>query len=222
MTPMSIILEAAYYIGTPDNYSSVPAPTKDDPTTPWFYDLLAFQMEEFAKAGITDIVIPNPAKAQGGSGKGCDGFGMFDPYDISLKHQQGSIQNRFGPFPALLRLISRAHRFGLRIHFSVVSHQRDGMYPDGTSRFIGADGTTQNGRWQLNAGCFVGSPVPPWCDRDSIMGPTQYDYSFGLECANQNCRPEPDEWITAQALDVRPNYMIHNAQKWLSWLFDLL
>lgn len=195
MTPMNCMLDLAYHVGTQANYSSVPAPTVANPTIPWFYDWCAFHMQDWAKAGITDIVAPPPGKAQGGSGKGCDGYGCFNPfYDLGTTSDQGSTQTRFGSLQSLLRMVARAHAFGMRVHFAVVLHQRDG----GKNKVYNFS-PAGIGRWPLNQDCFT--PPRPG---EPIMGDAASNFSFGDPCSYVN------------ALD--PDYMLGGATDAVDWM----
>src|ERR1700726_3267829 len=138
---------------------TVPAPTTT-PGAPWLWDFLAKEAGELRRVGFTSLQVPPARKAQGGTGDGCDGYGLFDPRDLGTKPQQGSIPTRYGSAESLRRLIACAHAVGMEVYLDVVLHQLSGENGGpGVFKYLGADGKTLNGRGQMHAGCFRG--VPP-------------------------------------------------------------
>lgn len=180
---MGVMLETAYHVGVQGDYTSVPSPYDGDSTVPWFWDFLASEAASLAGAGITDVLLPPVTKAQGGAGKGCDGYGVFDVYDLGSKHQQFSTETRFGSRERLQRCIAIMRANGLNVHVDLVPHQRMGG-KNGMYRFLGADGRSLNGRFPLDPSCFAGNP--PRVPRDPIAGPISDDFAFGDELAPLN------------------------------------
>jgi len=166
---------------------TVPAPSTD-PGAPWLLDLLTHHALALRQAGFTAVQLPPTSKAQGGAGRGCDGYGVFDPRDLGAKNQQGGIPTRYGPKDALTRFVAVAHACGLDVYLDLVLHQRMGENGGpGVFRYLGADGRSLNGRRQTAPGWFRG--VPPDNLPDDDVPSAQFDFAFGRELSYQRCRP---------------------------------
>jgi alpha-amylase len=100
---------------------TVPAPSTT-PGAPWFLDWLAAEAANLRLAGFSALQLPPISKAQGGTGDGCDGYGVFDPRDIGSKNQQGDVPTRYGSAESLRRLVSVAHATGMDVYLDVVLH----------------------------------------------------------------------------------------------------
>ena len=188
---------------------TVPAPSTD-PGSPWLWDFIAQQAAGLAAIGFTAIQVPPASKAQGGAGRGCDGYGVFDPRDLGSKQQQGSTPTRYGTAEQLRRMVGCCHAAGLDVYLDMVLHQVIGENGGpGVFRYLGADGQTLNGRGAMHPGCFRGDtgnddPVPPFRPEDAVPAPPD-DFPFGREKVYQNCKP--------------PRYTIEDAIDFGDWLF---
>jgi alpha-amylase len=188
---------------------TVPAPNTE-PGAPWLWDFLASAAADLRRSGFTALQLPPASKAQGGEGAGCDGYGVFDPRDLGVKPQQGSIPTRYGDADALRRMIACCHAVGLDVYFDIVLHQLMGENGGpGTFRYLGADGHTLNGRGPMEPGSFRGGtgnhdPIPPFRPEDAVPAPKD-DFPFGREKVYQNCEP--------------PGYTINDALDFGDWLF---
>lgn len=182
---------------------TVPAPSTN-PGYPWLWDFLASQATTLSQIGFTAIQLPPASKAQGGAGPGCDGYGVFDPRDLGSKNQQGSVPTRYGTVDSLRRLIACSHAAGIDVYLDVVLHQLDGENGGtGVFSYLGADGSTLNGRGPMTPGCFRGLP-PANRPEDDVPDPPD-DFPFGREKVYQNCDP--------------PGYTIEDALDYGNWLF---
>lgn len=201
---MGIMLEAGYHLGSQGNYTSVPAPYDGDPTIPTFWNYLASQAHQMAGDAISAVLIPPPLKAQGGTGKGCDGYGQYDDFDPGNKDQQFSKPTRFGPLEDLLRMAAIFDANGIDLYADIILHQRCGGSADGTYKYVGSDGRTPNGRFAKKPSYFFGT-IPPRVSRDPIAGPVSDDFSFGDELCPINAKPHDElakglisagDWLT--------------------------
>ena len=121
------------------NRITVPAPSTV-PGAPWLWDFLASDALALRQAGFSALQLPPAAKAQGGAGDGCDGYGVFDPRDIGSKPQQGSTPTRYGSAKSLRRLIACSHAVGMDVYLDVVLHQLSGENGGpGVFNYLGAD-----------------------------------------------------------------------------------
>ena len=188
---------------------TVPAPSTD-PGAAWLWDFVAMQAASLRGIGFTAIQLPPASKAQGGAGRGCDGYGVFDPRDLGSKPQQGSTTTRYGSVEQLRRAVACCHAAGLDVYLDVVLHQLIGENGGpGVFRYLGADAITLDGRGAMHPGCFRGNtgnddPVPPFGREDAVPAPSD-DFPFGREKVFQNCEP------------VR--YTIEDALDYGDWLF---
>jgi glycosidase len=79
------------------------------------------RIPEVAEAGYTSLWLPQPAK--GASGGFSVGYDPLDRFDLGDRNQAGTVATRYGTRGDLLRLVEKAHRFGLRIYFdNVMAH----------------------------------------------------------------------------------------------------
>ena len=182
---------------------TVPAPNSP-PGAPWLWDFLAKESSALRRVGFTALQLPPAAKAQGGTGDGCDGYGVFDPRDLGSKPQQGSTPTRYGSAESLRRLIACAHAVGMDVYLDVVLHQLDGENEGpGVFKYLGANGRSLNGRGPMQPGCFRGVP-PANRPEDAVPVPAD-DFPFGREKVFQNCDPA--------------GYTIDDALDYGDWLF---
>jgi alpha-amylase len=165
---------------------TVAAPTDGDtPGALWWYDWIAAQAHELKGTGFTAILYPPVCKTEGGHSRNADGYGVFDQYDLGSKPQRGSTETRFGTREKLQRSIAIAHACGLDVYVDVVMHQLAGA-ANGTYDYVGADGTTRNGRFPKRPGCFRGPP--PRRPQDPVPVPSS-DFPFGDEFVYINSDP---------------------------------
>ena len=185
------------------NRVTVPAPSTT-PGAPWLWDFLAKEVIALRRVGFSSLQLPPAGKAQGGTGDGCDGYGVFDLRDLGSKPQQGAIPTRYGSAESLRRLIACAHAVGMDVYLDVVLHQLSGENGGpGVFKYLGADGKTLNGRGQMHPGCF--RAVPPANRPEDAVPVPRDDFPFGREKVYQNCDP--------------PGYTIRDALDYGDWLF---
>ena len=173
--------------------ATVPAPPTDKNAL-WLADYIR---ENAASIGSSFSFFQWPpfSKAQGGDGAGCDGYGVFDRYDLGTKNQQGSIPTRYGTLESLLSAIAALNAHGTQSYGDLVLHQMMGENGGpGIFRYLGADGKTQNGRGATTPGWFRGGtgnndPIPPFCNEDDVAGGIATDFSFGRELSYQHSNP---------------------------------
>ena len=183
------------------NRVTVPAPPTE-PGVPWLWDLLASKAEGLAQAGFDRIQLPPASKAQGGTGAGCDGYGVYCLRDLGTLNQQWSVPTRYGDADQLRRLVAVAHRNGLAVDLDLVLHQLIGG-DNGTYRYLAGDGASANsltGRGAMHPGCFRSATV-----RDDVPVPED-DAAFGDEKLYQKCEP--------------PRYTIDDALDFGQWVFQ--
>ena len=125
-----------------------------NPATPWWWDHLAAQANEFRKAGFTAVWLPPVLKTASGASPGADGYGVFDDYDIGSRHQKGTIPTRFGSREQLQRCVATLRANGLDVYLDMVEHQRSGDTTPFVFRYPGADGTPDAGRFPKNPSNF--------------------------------------------------------------------
>jgi alpha-amylase len=184
------------------NHITVPAPSTDA-HAPWLWDFMAREASDLGRIGFTALQLPPASKAQGGAGRGCDGYGVFDPRDLGTKPQQGSTPTRYGTGESLRRLVAAAHTADLDVYLDVVLHQLSGENGGpGRVTYLGADGRTLNGRGAMHPGCFRG--VPPANRPDDEVPVPADDTQFGREKVYQHCQP--------------PRYTIDDALDYGDWL----
>ena len=140
---MGVLLQGFYKL-RPNR--AVPSPADGDPKTPWWWDRLAAQANEFRTAGFTAIWLPPVLKTSAGVHSGSDGYGPFDDYDIGSKSQMGSVPTRFGSREQLQRCVATLRANGLDVYLDMVEHHRSGDPGNFVFRYRGADGTTATGR----------------------------------------------------------------------------
>lgn len=90
------------------------------------------KLPEIAEAGYTSLWLPPPTKGGGGYSIGYD---LFDPFDLGDRNQRGTIATRYGTKDELQRMVTLAHRFGLRVYFDNVMNHRGGDVP-GYNAFV--------------------------------------------------------------------------------------
>ena len=84
------------------------------------------KLPEIAEAGYTSLWLPPPTKGNGGFSVGYD---LFDPFDLGDKNQRGTTATRYGTKDELQRMVTLAHRFGLRVYFDNVMNHRTADVP---------------------------------------------------------------------------------------------
>jgi alpha-amylase len=199
------VLLQAFFKLSPQH--AVPSPADGDPSTPWWWDHLASQANDFRKSGFTALWLPPVLKTISGVMAGADGYGPFDDYDIGSKNQKGSVPTRFGTREQLQRCVATLRANGLDVYLDMVEHQRVGDVKPFVFRYLGADGTPDIGRFPKNPLNFL-----PQVARDpNLGGPPSDDIPFGRELAPINAKPPhyvfdnliaAADWLT-RALDVQ-------------------
>ena len=84
------------------------------------------KLPEIAEAGYTSLWLPPPTKGNGGYSIGYD---LFDPFDLGDRNQRGTTATRYGTKDELQRMVTLAHRFGLRVYFDNVMNHRTADVP---------------------------------------------------------------------------------------------
>jgi alpha-amylase len=133
---MGVLLQGFYKL-RPNR--AVPSPADGDPNTPWWWDHLAAQANDFRTAGFTAIWLPPVLKTSAGAHSGADGYGPFDDYDIGSKSQMRTVPTRFGSREQLQRCIATLRANGLDVYLDLVEHQRSGDPGNFVFRYRGAD-----------------------------------------------------------------------------------
>ncbi|HTU18157.1 MAG TPA: hypothetical protein VMG10_08840 [Gemmataceae bacterium] len=181
------------------NRVTVPAPPTD-PGRPWLWDLLRTRAAALG-ASFDVVQLPPWSLAQGGSGPGCDGYGVFQRRNLN--------GTRYGSLESLMAAIAALNAHGCQTYGDLVLHQMSGENGGpGVFRYPGADGKTMNGRGQTTPGWFRGGmkendPIPPFCPEDDVPVPAD-DYPFGREVSYQHCHP--------------PNVTENDARDYLTWV----
>jgi glycosidase len=201
---MGVLLQGFYKL-RPNR--AVPSPADGDPKTPWWWNHLAAQANDFRTAGFTAVWLPPVLKTSAGVHIGSDGYGPFDDYDIGSKSQMGSVPTRFGSREQLQRCVATFRANGLDVYLDMVEHHRSGDPGNFVFRYRGADGTPATGRFPKDPLNFV-----PNVPRDpNLGGPAKDDFPFGRELAPINGKPQgyvfnglidAADWLT-RALDVQ-------------------
>ena len=78
---MGVLLQGLFF--GPGRIAGVPSPPDGDPAMPWWWDHLASQANDLARAGFSAIRLPAPQK--GASGSFSSGYDLFDDYDLGSK-----------------------------------------------------------------------------------------------------------------------------------------
>jgi alpha-amylase len=166
------------------NRITVPAPPTN-PGKPWLWDFLRTAAAELG-ASFDVVQLPPWSLAQGGTGAGCDGYGVFQRRNLN--------GTRYGSLESLMSAVAALNANGCETYGDLVLHQMDGENGGpGVFRYRGADGRTMNGRGQTTPGWFRGGlkgndPIPPFCREDDVPVPSD-DVPFGRELSYQNCKP---------------------------------
>jgi len=134
---MGVVLQGFYKLGPK---RAVPSPADGDPETPWWWDHLAAQANDFRTAGFTAIWLPPVLKTSAGALPGSDGQGPFDDNDIGSKDQMGSVPTRFGSREQLQRCVATLGANGLDVYLDMVEHHRSGDPHNFVFRYKGAEG----------------------------------------------------------------------------------
>ncbi len=201
---MGVLLQG-FYKTRPNN--AVPSPADGNPSIPWWWDNLAAQAAMLRQAGFTAVWLPPLLKTASGAGKGADGYGPFDDYDIGSRHQKGSTPTRFGSREQLIRCVAVLRANGLDVYLDLVEHHRSGDTTPFVFRYPGADDSPDGGRFPKDRDDFI--PNEPH-DPD-LGGPVADDKPFGREFAIINAQPpntvlrgltDAADWLT-RTLDVQ-------------------
>src|SRR5580704_4003570 len=123
---MGVLLQG-FYKKKPNN--AVPSPADGDASTPWWWDHLAAQANEFRQVGFTAVWLPPVLKTASGASPQADGYGAFDDYDIGSRDQKGpkgTTFTRFGTREQLQRCVAVLRANGLDVYLDMVEHQRSG------------------------------------------------------------------------------------------------
>jgi galactose oxidase len=201
---MGVLLQGFYKL-RPNR--AVPSPADGDSKTPWWWDHLAAQANDFRTAGFSSVWLPPVLKTSAGARPGSDGYGPFDDYDIGSKDQLGTVPTRFGSREQLQRCVATLRANGLDVYLDMVEHHRSGDPGNFVFRYKGAEGKFGAGRFPKDPLNFV-----PNVPRDpDLGGPTRDDFPFGRELAPINAKPkdyvfngliDAADWLT-RALDVQ-------------------
>lgn len=160
---------------------------------PNLYQFLLNNADDIA-AHFDFLQLPPSTKAQGGDGDGCDGYEVFDPFDLGTKNQQGSVQTRWGTLEQLMNTVAALNARGVKTIGDYTIHQRGGENGGpGVFKCLGADGKTLNGAGNALPGWFRGGmgnsdPIPPFRPEDPVPAPAD-DFPFGREIVFQNALP---------------------------------
>ena len=201
---MGVLLQGFYKV-RPNR--AVPSPADGDPKTPWWWDRLAAQANDFRAAGFTAIWLPPVLKTSAGVHSGSDGYGPFDDYDIGSKNQMGTVPTRFGSREQLQRCVATLRANSIDVYLDMVEHHRSGDPGNFVFRYKGAEGKSGVGRFPKDPLNFV-----PNVPRDpDLGGPARDDFPFGRELAPINAEPknyvfngliDAADWLT-RALDIQ-------------------
>jgi galactose oxidase len=201
---MGVLLQGFFKL--PPN-RAVPSPADGEGGTPWWWDHLAAQANDFRKVGLTAVWLPPVLKTSAGAHPGSDGYGPFDDYDIGSKDQMGTVPTRFGSREQLQRCVATLRANGLDVYLDMVEHHRAGDPGNFVFRYKGAEGKRDIGRFPKDPLNFL-----PNVPRDPHLGgPARDDFPFGRELAPINAKPQgyvfnglidAADWLT-RALDVQ-------------------
>ena len=172
----------------PRQHITVPAPSTDQ-GKPWLADFVAAHAERLSRS--FDVVQwPPISMAQGGTGAGCDGYGVAQRWNLGYPEP-----TRYGPLQSLMRAVAALRAYGVESYGDLVLHQILGPEDGGpgASTYLGANGVTRNGRGATSPGWFRGGlgtddPVPPFCRQDDVPDRAS-DQPFGREVSYQHCWP---------------------------------
>jgi alpha-amylase len=164
--PPRILLEGFYKRG---KYVALPSPAdpNDGPDTDWWWDHLAKQANQLAKAGFSAVWLPPVTKAQQGVSEAALGYSVFDDYDIGWKNQKGSRHTRYGDREQITRCAATLRANSLDIYLDLqLNHRKGGAGADEmTFEYLDAFGNPGGGRFPKNTDCFhsryPANPIPP-------------------------------------------------------------
>ena len=189
----------ARFFDAAGNKITVPAPPTD-PGAEWLWVYIRSQAQALG-ASFDFVQAPPASLAQGGTGAGCDGYGVAQLWNLGWPHP-----TRYGGLEDLLAMIAALNACGTRTYFDLVLHQILGPENEGPGRstYLGADGKTLNGRGATTPGWFRGNtqpilengvgtgafhdPVPPFCMEDQVPSRSA-DVPFGREVSFEHCDP---------------------------------
>ncbi|WP_250475044.1 alpha-amylase family glycosyl hydrolase [Caballeronia sp. GAFFF1] len=227
-----ILLQAFYKRG---KFIAVPSPSdpNDPHNSPWWWDHIAENAAELARAGVTAVWLPPVTKAEQGSREAALGYSVFDDYDIGSKHQMGTVHTRYGTREQLTRLAAVLRANGLDIVLDLqLNHRKGGTGVDGTTfEYRDALGANTGGRFAKNRTCFhsryPANPIPADFHPEIAQDPAVPDgigelqigskVFFGPDLAHVTARPEgyvstgliaAVDWLT-RALDAQGYRLDH-------------
>ncbi|MFM0197564.1 alpha-amylase family glycosyl hydrolase [Paraburkholderia strydomiana] len=216
-------------------FVAVPAPSdpNDPRDSPWWWDHLADNAADLARAGVTSLWLPPVTKAQQGSEAAALGYSVFDDYDIGSKHQIGTVHTRYGTREQLTRLAAIMRANGIDIVLDLqLNHRKGGAGADGMSfEYHDAFGADTGGRFAKNRTCFhsryPANPIPQDFHPEIPQDPEVPDgigelqigskVFFGPDLAHINAKPEgyvskglmaAVDWLS-RALDVQGYRLDH-------------
>jgi alpha-amylase len=157
-----VMLQAFYKRG---KFVAVPCPA-DHSGPVWWWDHLARQANDFAKAGFTKLWLPPVTKAAQGVSEAALGYSVFDDYDIGSKNQKASVHTRYGNREQLTRCVAACRANGIDVLVDLqLNHRRGGEGPEGmTFRYLDAFGRPGGGRFPKDPRHFhtiIPEPTPP-------------------------------------------------------------
>jgi alpha-amylase len=204
------VLLQGFFFG-PGRVVGVPSPADGDPSISWWWDHLASQANDLARAGFSAIWLPPAHK--GASGTFSSGYDLFDDYDLGSKNQKGTTPTRYGTKEQLQRCAAMLRANGIDIYVDLVQNQRDG--DDGHFHFNYLDAFGFDGKGRFTKGPEDFHPHVP-----EDPGVFSDAFQFGRDLAPINggnpkgqCGEQllqAAEWLT-QAIDAQ-GFRLDNAK----------
>lgn len=166
-----------------------------DANNAW-WDRLASQSSEIARAGFTAVWLPPVLK--GASGGYSNGYDPYDDYDIGSKDQRGTVGTRWGTRQQLTRAVAMLRANGLQVYLDQLLTHRNGDSGDKSFLYADAFGKTPGGRFQKSNQDF-----------EAANGPFGRSFSLGVPYVREGLLQAGD-WVV-KALDVQ-GYRIDHAK----------
>jgi alpha-amylase len=207
-TSVGVLLQGFFF--GPGKIAGVPSPLDGDAKIPFWWDHLASQAQQLAKAGFTAIWLPPSLK--GASGSFSSGYDLFDDYDLGAKNQKGTVPTRYGTREQLQRCAAMMRANGIDVYVDLVENQRDGDDGHFNFNYVDAFGKPKGGRFAKGPGDFH-----PHVPEDAGVFSDQFQ--FGRDLAPINGIPKNHcsdgllnaaDWLT-RALDLQ-GYRLDNTK----------